>query len=135
MSIFGINTLGLIIDIADNVLAGEIAATEGQYDRAIQLFEKAIEIEDSLAYNEPPDWFFSVRHHLGAALIKKGDYAKAEAVYRRDLELFRETGWALNGLHEALLKQGKNQDAQLIQSRFETAWAHADTKLKASKAL
>ncbi|MEZ5039576.1 MAG: hypothetical protein R2828_06780 [Saprospiraceae bacterium] len=135
MSIFGINTLGLIIDIADNVLAGEIATTEGQFDKAMQLFEKAVEIEDGLAYNEPPDWFFSVRHHLGAALIKKGDYAKAEAVYRRDLELFKETGWALNGLHDALMKQGKTKEAQEVQSRFETAWAHADTKLKASKAL
>lgn len=37
-------------------------------------------IEDGLTYNEPPDWFFSVRHSLGAVLLQAGRFAEAEVV-------------------------------------------------------
>jgi hypothetical protein len=68
-------------------------------------------------------------------LLVAGQYAKAEAVYRRDLEVFRETGWALHGLAQALKKQGKDKASKAIRARFEKAWAHADTKLEGSKAI
>ena len=41
--------------------------------------------EDELRYDEPPDWFVPVRHALGATLLKAGQPAEAEAVYREDL--------------------------------------------------
>lgn len=134
-TIWDINTMGALIDIADLVLSAEIASTEKNYDQAISLFEKAVALEDQLNYNEPPDWFFSVRHHLGSTLLVAGQYAKAEVVYRRDLEVFRETGWALHGLAQALKKQGKDQEAKAIRARFDKAWAHADTELEGSRAL
>ncbi len=134
-TIWNINTMGALIDIADLVLAAEIASTEKNYAQAISLFEKVVVLEDQLNYNEPPDWFFSVRHHLGSTLLAAGQYAKAEVVYRRDLEVFRETGWALHGLAQALKKQGKDLEAKAIRARFDKAWAHADTELEGSKAL
>ncbi|MBX2872953.1 MAG: hypothetical protein KTR30_12655 [Saprospiraceae bacterium] len=134
-TIWDINTMGVLIDIADQVLAGEIAASQGQMDKAITLFQKAIELEDSLNYNEPPDWFFSVRHHLGSVLLKAERYADAESTYRKDLELFPETGWALHGLYQSLEKQGRTTEAKVIQARFQEAWAHADTQLQGSTAL
>ncbi|NRB53129.1 MAG: hypothetical protein HRU41_36070 [Saprospiraceae bacterium] len=134
-TIWDINNMGVLIDIADQVLAAEIAVSEGQLDQAISLFEKAIALEDSLNYNEPPDWFFSVRHHLGSILLKAEKYAAAEATYRKDLEIFPETGWALHGLYQSLEKQGKTTEAKAVQTRFQAAWAHADTQLDGSTAL
>jgi len=48
----------------------EIWASEGDYSTCIVLLKEAVVIEDGLNYNEPPDWFFSVRHHLGAVQNK-----------------------------------------------------------------
>ena len=62
-------------------------------------------MEDQLNYNEPPDWFFSVRHLLGDVYLKAGKYADAEKVYREDLLEYKENGWALMGLYKSLKKQ------------------------------
>ena len=129
MTVWDINSISDLLNIASNVLGGEIAAGKGDYYKAGQLLEAAVAMEDQLNYNEPPDWFFSVRHHLGAILLEAGEYAKAEAVYKRDLELFPETGWALGGLYTSLSKQNKQKEAAEIKQRFEKAWQYADTPI------
>ena len=73
--------------------------------------------------------------HLGSVLLQAEKYVEAELVYRKDLELFPETGWALHGLYQSLEKQGKVAAAKEIQARFEEAWAHADVELEGSTAL
>lgn len=133
LTIWDINDVGALLDIAVLVLEGEIATGAGDLTAAVRHFEKAVALEDGLAYNEPPDWFFSVRHHLGAALIKAGKAAAAEAVYRRDLELFPRNGFALHGLWQSLSKQGKTQEAEEIGQQFEEAWQYADVRLEGSK--
>ena len=131
--IFGINTMGEILDIAEAVVTGEIAAAKGDLQLAEQHFRKAIAIEDQLNYNEPPDWFFSVRHHLGPVLLKAGKYTEAEAIYREDLEAFPKNGWALNGLLESLRKQNKSEAAKAVERQMKEVWQHADVELTASK--
>ncbi|WP_347053595.1 tetratricopeptide repeat protein [Flavobacterium olei] len=55
-----------------------VEAKKNNLDKAIVFLKKAIAIEDQLNYNDPPDWFFSVRHYLGVVLLKAGKYAEAE---------------------------------------------------------
>jgi tetratricopeptide (TPR) repeat protein len=132
MKLFDINNALQVVMIASNVLEGEILYRKGQYSQAIVSLEKAVEFEDGLSYIEPPDWFFSVRHLLGFVLLEAGQFAKAENVYRTDLKTFKENGWALIGLYQSLVKQGKNKEAKAVRQRFEKAWAHADQPLFAS---
>jgi tetratricopeptide (TPR) repeat protein len=129
MIIWSANSIHDLLDIAVYVLSGEIAAAKGKFDEATDLLSKAVAIEDKLTYTEPPDWFFSIRHNLGNVLLKSGRYAEAETAYREDLLTWKKSGWALYGLHIALLKQGKSDEAQLVKQQFETAWQHADYKL------
>ena len=89
----------------------------------------AVELEDSLAYDEPQAWFLPVREALGAALMRNGDYPGAEQVFRRDLEKNRRNGRSLFGLMEALKAQKKNHEALLVKRQFDAAWKNADTKL------
>lgn len=133
IALFDINVIGDIIDIAEQVVAGELAAARGDYKTAIKHLRKGVELEDQLNYIEPPDWFFSVRHHLGPVLIAAGQYEAAEAVYREDLVTFPNTGWALSGLLESLEKQGKTEEAAQVRRQLEEAWQYADVQLAGSK--
>ena len=85
------------------------------------------------AYDEPPTWHLPVRHNLGAVLLKAGRPADAERVYRADLEVFRENGWALAGLRSALLAQGKEEEAAAVEARLAEAWREADVDVPGSR--
>jgi tetratricopeptide (TPR) repeat protein len=118
-----------IVAVAKSVLEGEIAYRKGDLNTAITLFHKAVEKEDNLYYSEPRDWLFSVRHSLGRVLIEAGQYVEAEKVYKEDLKKHKENGWALIGLYQALSKQSKKAEAQLVKMRYEKAWQYADVPL------
>ncbi len=130
---FSRNGARAILEIGVDVLAGEIAAKMGDYDRAIARLHRAVLLEDNLIYNEPPDWHVPVRQSLGAVLLAADRPAEAESIYWQDLSNNRENGWALFGLQQSLRAQGKTQAADMIEARFQKAWSHADIKLTASR--
>lgn len=121
------------IGIAVHALMGEIATRSGDANSGIAHFREALKMEDAGLYFEPPKWYYPIRQSLGAALLKAGKNAEAEAVYREDLKRFPENGWSLYGLTSALKAQGKSAEAAAAQKRFEKAWAGADVKLTASR--
>jgi tetratricopeptide (TPR) repeat protein len=118
--------------IAVHILAGEIWLRSGNADAAVEHLRAAADIEDGMLYEEPPLWYFPVRHVLGRALLEAGRPAEAEAAYRQDLARFRANGWSLYGLTRALEAQGKDDEAAAVRSRFEEAWKDADIRLDAS---
>ena len=133
INIWEINEASDLTNIAELVLEAEILVNSNNYQAAIPILKKAIAIEDNLNYNEPPDWFFSVRHYLGDAYLQIGDWTAAEEAYRKDLFNFPENGWALSGLHKALEAQGRQSEADEILSRFDTSWERADRELLGSR--
>jgi tetratricopeptide (TPR) repeat protein len=133
LTIWEINSLASVMDIAQKVLEAEILATEKKYEESIALLKEAIAIEDALNYNEPPDWFFSVRHHLGAILLEANHPEEAIRVYEADLITFPKNGWALQGLKNAyeMLKQPDKVTA--TEELLKGAWEHADVTLTSSR--
>lgn len=125
---FGQNYATNLLAIARNVLAGEIFAQASQLDAATASLQEAVKIEDTLLYDEPPDWIQPVRHTLGAVLLRAGQASEAAQVYREELQRYPENGWALMGLRDALRRQGKDSDARIADARFKKAWARADVK-------
>jgi len=65
--------------------------------------------------------------------LAAGQAAAAEASYRQDLARFRDNGWSLFGLAQALRAQQKGEEADATELRFQQAWRHADLKLVASR--
>lgn len=133
ITIWDINTVSVLVQIARNVLKAEILAKEFKYSESISLLREAIEIEDGLNYNEPPDWFFSVRHHLGAIQIEAGLYNDAVGTYKEDLLRLPKNGWALHGLklaYENLNNQDKVKEVELLRKQ---SWENADIVLTASR--
>jgi tetratricopeptide (TPR) repeat protein len=121
------------LSIAVHALSGEIATRSGDLEAGINHFREAAKIEDAALYVEPPQWYYPIRHSLGAALLKARRHAEAENVYREDLRRFPENGWSLFGLAQALRAQGKTAEAAATESRFRRAWATTDVTLTASR--
>ncbi|MGE0453960.1 MAG: hypothetical protein AB7O37_11445 [Vicinamibacteria bacterium] len=131
--VVGFDKAATVLEIPKAQLAGEIARQAGRLDEAIAAFQKAVEVQDGLRYNEPPEWHQPMRHVLGSALVQARRYADAERVYREDLKENRENGWALYGLLQALRGQRKHQEAREVDARFRKAWERADVALTASR--
>jgi tetratricopeptide (TPR) repeat protein len=122
-----------MLELASQVLAGEIAARGGDADTAVKHLAEAVRIQDGHWFTEPPPWYFPVRQSLGAALLQAGRAAEAEAVYREDLRRNPENGWSLFGLAQSLRAQNKTAEAAAVDARFRRAWARADVTLTSSR--
>jgi tetratricopeptide (TPR) repeat protein len=119
--------------IAELVLAGEIAAREGDVEAAIQALQKAVTLENALRYFEPPLWHIPSRHSLGAVLLQARRGEEAERVYRQDLHQHPRNGWALVGLEQSLKAQGRDREAAAVHKELEQAWSRANISLTASR--
>jgi len=121
-SFWGVNTLGDVADLASAVL-------EARLNPSPEKWRKAVEIQDRLAYDEPPAWYYPVRESLGASLLLSGDAAGAEEVFREGLRRSPHNGRMLFGLLESLKAQRKSDAAAWVQREFDAAWKGADFQL------
>ena len=121
----GQNALRDVLAIGAAVATARIAHAEGRIEDELRGLQTAVEREDKLGYDEPSEWFFPVRHVLGAALVHAGRPGQAERVYRDDLAQHPRDGWALFGLMQALKAQGRTGEAAVAESEFRKAWEHA----------
>lgn len=120
------DTVDRVLEVSDYFIAGEIALQKGAWDEAVGHLEKAIAIEDTLAFREPPQWLQPTRHTLGAVYLRSGDYEKAERTYRADLAKWPNNGWSLYGLSRALQLQGKGEQAVQVVRQYREVWKDAD---------
>ena len=122
-----------LLQLAANVLAGEIAARAGDFHTAERLLRAAVAEQDSHWFTEPPPWYFPVRQALGAVLLQAGRAADAEQVYHEDLRRNPGNGWSLFGLTQSLRAQNRTAEAAQTDASFRAAWARADVTLTASR--
>src|SRR5690606_1711857 len=120
ITIWDLNDAVDLVEIAQLVLEAEIRASEGKYDQSISLLHEAVEKEDNLNYNEPPDWIFSVRHHLGAVQVEAGRFKDAIDTFEDDLRIFPKNGWALHGMKQAYHQLSDTTNEERINERLKT---------------
>lgn len=133
LTVFDLNPVSQLLQIGIDVLQGEIAAQSNEYDTAVSYLEHAVELEDSLNYTEPKDWYLPPRQVLGAVLLASNKSEKAEQVYRQDLVYHPQNGWSLFGLLQSLRAQGKDGEADKVQKQFKQVWQDADVTLTGSR--
>lgn len=121
----------MLLNIADELVQGELALLEGKQEDAIENFKNAVTIQDELPYTEPPFWYYPTRLTLGKALLESGLALEAEQVYRQNLKNYPKNGWAMVGMIQSLEMQ--NKDASDVRKAFEIAWENADISLAASR--
>jgi tetratricopeptide (TPR) repeat protein len=122
----GYNSAVSVLNVAAIVLEARLA-TDQRY--AVELWRKAVEAQDALAYDEPPPWYYPIRESLGAALLRNGQAAEGEAVFREDLKRNRCNGRSLFGLMESLKAQNKLEDAEWVRKQYEAAWRGAPLRI------
>jgi tetratricopeptide (TPR) repeat protein len=135
------NTCQDILAIAAAMLDGEIEYRRGNTELGFQQLRRAIELDDSLPYDEPWGWMQPTRHAYGALLLEQGRTEEASAVYAADLGLndtlpraqqHRNNVWALHGLHECLTRLGRESEARIVRPQLQLALAVADVPVKSS---
>jgi tetratricopeptide (TPR) repeat protein len=124
---FGNNKVGPVMDLASTILSARL---EANVTLNVQKWRKAVEMQDLLLYDEPPGWYYPVRESLGAALLRSGDAAAAEQVFREGLRRSPHNGRMLFGLLESLKTQNKTEAAAWVEREFQSAWKGADLKLR-----
>ncbi|MDC0656748.1 hypothetical protein N6L27_01905 [Leisingera sp. SS27] len=135
------NKVSDLLEIATEMLRGEIEYRKGNYDAAFTHLRRSAELDDNLPYDEPWGWMQPTRHALGALLFEQGHIEEAEAVYRADLGLDCTLSrasvhpgniWSLKGLHDCLKARGETVEIQHIQQQLDLALARADRAVGAS---
>ncbi len=129
---FGNNPGADLLDVAENMMKGEILFRSGRAEEGLAALREAVAREDKLRYDEPPDWVQPTRHALGAALLQAGRLGEAEAVFRSDLTRLQGNGWSLFGLSRALRLQKRSGEAAVIEKQFAKVWQKADVKIKSA---
>ena len=119
-----------VLQITRNVLGAQLAMARKDNQSAIVMLRQAVAVQDALKYGEPADWFFPVRESLGAALLVNGDAAGARTLFRADLERNPRNPRSLWGLHQVLLQQKRDYDAEFVQKQFEASWKGGSQTLK-----
>jgi tetratricopeptide (TPR) repeat protein len=120
------------LQLALDVLDARTLEAQGKLPEAIEVWKKAVALNDTFVYNEPADWYYPVRESLGGALLRAHKPAEAEAIFRRDLELNPGSGRSLYGLWQSQLALHKSAEAEKTEVEFKAAWKLADTTLSVS---
>jgi tetratricopeptide (TPR) repeat protein len=117
---WGQSQTGDVMTVAAEILAARLSNTS---DEELPHWRKAVEVQDKLIYDEPPDWYYPVRESLGAALLRASRAADAEQVFREALARSPRNGFVLFGLLETLKAQNKTEGRDQVQREFDSVWS------------
>lgn len=116
-----------LLALAAQVLAGRLA---GSPAASVPHWQRAVELQDALLYDEPPAWYYPVRESLGAALLRAGQLTDAETVFREGLRRSPRNGRMLFGLLESLKAQRKTEASEWVTREFEASWRGAEVPVR-----
>jgi tetratricopeptide (TPR) repeat protein len=120
-----INSARSLVSIGLADVNARISRCKGDAVGEIAHLRRAVEMQDALGYMEPPEWHYTIRTSLGGALLRNGNPAEAETVFRRDLELNPRNGRSLFGLLQALEMQNKSTSIEWVKREFSEAWKNS----------
>lgn len=118
-----------ILEIANLELQALVLSQQNHYDEAVSIMKKALEKEQELGYNEPPQYFRPVWESLATIYLQAGKWQEAKEAYESELKVRPNSGHALYGIAHCLALEGKNIQAREAYQKFLQAWKQADLDL------
>jgi tetratricopeptide (TPR) repeat protein len=122
-----------LLKLARTVIQGRIAQAQGDTKVAIEKFEQAAALQDSLPYMEPPYWYYPVRQSLAAVLLQAGRFDDAEEQFRRALQRAPNNGWSHYGLLELYKARGDAAGVGREEAELTKSWIGDRQLLQLSK--
>lgn len=109
-----------VIGMMDALTDARILELERNPRDAIAAAERAVELQDSLPYDEPPHWFVPAAQTMAAIMIGTGDRGMAQQAEKwlratfgtNEYDTFHGNGWAWFGIVEAMKVQGRTDPAK-----------------------
>lgn len=129
IKVFNVNSLASLTVLSHKILKAEILASESNFAESITLLKEAVRLRDEIVFREPPSFYFSVRHNLGAVQIEAGKYTDALETFEEDLQEFPKNGWSLHGMKLVYSRINNADKEEQINERLKTVWATADVEL------
>jgi tetratricopeptide (TPR) repeat protein len=116
-----------VFAVASEALAAHMAP---DLNEACIHWQRAVETQDRLTYDEPPDWYYPVRESQGACLLRAGKADEAAKVFREGVRRSPRNGRMLFGLWQSLKAQRRTGEAESVKREFDAAWAGSDVVLR-----
>ncbi|WP_020399986.1 hypothetical protein [Kordiimonas gwangyangensis] len=110
-----------ILELASVTIEGRAKQAAGDYEGAIASFRRAVELQDSMPYMEPPFWYYATEQSLGAALYEAGKFSEAEDAFKAALVRHPNSAWSLYGLMKSLEAQDRKGEAAMTAKLLERA--------------
>jgi tetratricopeptide (TPR) repeat protein len=111
-----------VMTLAQAVIQGRIAQTQGNFTAALEQFQEAAAIQDRLPYMEPPYWYYPVRQTLAAVLLQAGRLPEAEEQFVRALKRAPANGWSYYGLSQVYKARGDAAAAAQAEAELAKTW-------------
>lgn len=124
---WSLNPAAPVLAMASEIVAACAAESPAS---AVPHWQRAVEMQDDLSYDEPPPWYYPVRESLGAALLRAGQPAAAEKVFREGERRTPHDGRMLFGLIQSLEAQGKKNEAAWVKREFAASWKSGSFDLR-----
>jgi tetratricopeptide (TPR) repeat protein len=122
-----------VLKLARAVIAGRLALAQGDAQTAIERFERAAALQETLPYTEPPYWYYPVRQSLAVALMQAGRLDAAEGEFRRALTRAPNNGWSRYGLVRLYQARGDADATRRAEAELAATWLGDRGLLQLSK--
>ena len=126
----GAKMMQSLVHSARAQLGAEIALADTRIDDALKLQTEAVEAAAHVEKSEPPMLANGPRQRLGWMQLRAKRFAAAEQSFREELSIHPRNGWSYHGLAAALKAQGKQDEAQKVDSALADSWPLADKALR-----
>ena len=110
-----------VLKIAANTIAAKRLMASDNYAGAIELLQENVRLQDSLAYLEPPFWYYATEQTLGAAYYLNGQFQEADKAFKASLIRHPNSAASLFGLMQTQSKLGSEAEANFTRSFLEKA--------------
>ena len=124
---WGQNKAQDVMRLASEVIEARLSDSPSE---SCKHWQRAVDIQDRLVYDEPPPWYYPLRESLGACLLRAGQKSEAVSVFREGVRRSPRNGRMLFGLLASLRAQGKLPEAESVKREFDAAWSKADVALR-----
>lgn len=111
-----------VLNIARLTVIARAAAAQGDYASAMEAMEEAVAVQETIAYMEPPFWYYPAKQTLAAFALQAGQAERAEQLFLEALTASPNNAWVLYGLSETYKAQGDKNGAKYAGALFKDAW-------------